>query len=70
MKAIDRILFVVLVIAGAYMLLFHTDPFPANHEAIGLGQVHILHDIVGVVLIGIAIVVWRRSRAVEPKIQA
>jgi len=69
-KAIDRILFVVLVIAGAYMLLFHTDPFPANHEAIGLGQVHILHDIVGVVLIGIAIVVWRRSRAVGSKIQA
>ena len=54
----------VLGIAGIYFLIFHQDPLPFNHEAIGLGTVHALHDVIGLVLLGIAaVVVWRARRA-------
>ena len=65
LKPMEWLLFAVSVIAGAYLLLFHTDPFPANHEDIGLGQVHLLHDIIGIVLLGVAVFVWRRSRTAK-----
>src|SRR3990172_2102135 len=65
LKPIEWVLFAVLVLAGVYLLVFHTDPFPANHEDIGLGQVHLLHDIVGIVLLGVAVFVWRRSRTAK-----
>src|SRR2546422_7077350 len=54
MRVVERALIVVLVIAGLYFVLFHRDPMPLNHESVGLGNLHFVHDIIGVVLIGIA----------------
>lgn len=42
---------IVLVVAGLYLLTFHKDPLPYNHEAIGLGDLHIVHDVIGAVLL-------------------
>jgi hypothetical protein len=56
-----RVLAVVLVIVGLYLLLDHTPPFPLNHEDIGLGETHIAHAVFGVVALVAAIVVWMRS---------
>ena len=57
---------VLLVVLGICFLLFYKDPFPANHEAIGLGALHIVHDITPVILLaGAGFLVWkmRRTRA-------
>jgi len=51
-----------LVIAGAYFLIFHQDPLPLNHEFVGLGMLHTLHDVIGIVLLGLAGFIWWRSR--------
>lgn len=51
-----------LIPVVVYFLLFHKDPFPANHEAIGLGELHILHDAIGVVLLAVAGYVWYTGR--------
>jgi hypothetical protein len=57
----------VLVIAGLYFLLFHMDPFPLNHEAVFFAdfrEMHVVHDVIGAVLIGLAGVIgWRARRA-------
>jgi len=62
---------VVLVIAGLYFLVFHVDPFPLNHESIGLGEfgkMHIVHNAIGVVLIGVAgLIGWRSRRAARTR---
>ena len=51
---------VLLAIVGIYLLVFHADSLPANHEAIGLGKLHIVHDVFGIVLlIGAGWIVWR-----------
>jgi len=61
----------VLTIIGLYFLLWHKDPLPGNHEAIGLGMgdifsmVHITHDIIGLILIGGGVLVWWKSRTVS-----
>ncbi len=62
MRRGELVLFVILVIAGLYFVLFHKDPLPLNHEAIGLGNLHFVHDILGAVLFGIAVFIWWRSR--------
>ena len=56
----------VLIIVGLYFLIFHMDPLPLNHEFLGSGKgsVHIAHDIIGLILIGGAVLVWRKSRTV------
>jgi len=51
-----------LVIAGAYFLIFHQDPLPLNHEFVGLGMLHTLHDVIGIVLLVFAGFIWWRSR--------
>ncbi|MEK7073972.1 MAG: hypothetical protein AAB960_01430 [Patescibacteria group bacterium] len=51
----------VLVLLGVYFLLFHTAPFPLNHEAIGLPPFHTVHAIFGVVLLGAAAFVWKKK---------
>lgn len=56
-----RVLAVVLVIAGLYLLLDHAPPFPLNHEDIGLGKTHIAHAVFGVVALVGAVVIWRRG---------
>lgn len=56
-----RVLAVVLVIAGLYLLLDHAPPFPLNHEDIGLGKTHLAHAIFGVVALIGAVMLWRRS---------
>lgn len=62
------VLVVLLVVGGIYFLFFHKDPLPANHEAIGLGNVHILHDVIGIALLAVAgFLVYRsRRRAAAP----
>jgi hypothetical protein len=50
-----------LVVAGAYFLLVHKD-LPLNHEAVGLGTMHLLHDVIGIILLGLAGLVWWRGR--------
>jgi len=57
-------LFAVLVIVGLYFLVFHMDPLPGNHEAIGLGKglTHIVHDVIGIVLLVAAGYIWYSSR--------
>jgi hypothetical protein len=66
MRRGELALIVVFVIAGLYLLLFHKDPFPLNHESIGLGNLHMVHDAIGVVLIAIAGLIWWRSRRSIP----
>lgn len=41
----------VLVLLGVYFVFFHTNPFPLNHEAIGLPPYHMVHTIFGVALL-------------------
>ena len=54
--------FAVLVVAGLYFVLWHVDPLPSNHEALGLGMDHLVHTVIGgVILIG-AIIVFRQIR--------
>ena len=50
------------MIAGAYFLIFHQDPLPLNHEFVGLGMLHTLHDVIGIVLLVFAGFIWWRSR--------
>ena len=45
---------VVLVVTGIYFLLFHSAPFPFNHEVIGLPPYHTLHAAFGAVLLVVA----------------
>jgi hypothetical protein len=61
MRRGELALIVVFVIAGLYLLLFHKDPFPLNHESIGLGNLHMVHDTIGIALIAIAGLIWWRS---------
>ncbi|MDQ2912955.1 MAG: hypothetical protein M3T56_06835 [Chloroflexota bacterium] len=57
-----RIVALVLVIAGLYLLLDHMPPLPLNHEDIGLGKTHIAHAVFGLVALVAGVVLWRRSR--------
>jgi len=58
----------LLIVAGLYLLIFHADPLPANHEAIGLGKLHVVHDALGIGLILIASMIWytERKKVAEP----
>lgn len=51
----------VLVLLGLYFALFHTAPFPFNHEAIGLPPLHTVHAIFGVALLGVAVYIWKKK---------
>jgi len=51
----------ILVIAGVYMLLFHSSPFPFSHDAIGLPPYHGIHALIGLVLLGAAAYFWKRK---------
>ncbi|QQG39390.1 MAG: hypothetical protein HYS81_03310 [Candidatus Aenigmatarchaeota archaeon] len=53
--------FVVLVVAGLYLALDHTPPFPLNHESIGLGAYHIVHAAAGVLLLIGASYLWYKG---------
>ena len=53
---------VVLGLVGVYFLVFHTSPLPLNHEAIGLGNAHVAHGIFGIILIAVAVYMWRKSK--------
>jgi hypothetical protein len=58
----------VLAIAGLYFLIFHKDPLPLNHEAVGLGTLHLVHDMIGGVLVGLAVfLLWRSKHAQRAK---
>ena len=54
MSALRWVAIVVLIVLGIYMAVFHADPLPANHEALGLGKNHIAHAVVGLVLLAAA----------------
>ena len=58
--------FAVLVIAGLYFVLWHVDPLPGNHEAIGLGMDHLVHTVIGVVILIGALLVFRQIRRGVP----
>ena len=45
---------VVLGIVGIYFLIFHSEPFPFSHDAIGLPPFHIIHGIFGLILLAVA----------------
>lgn len=51
----------LLVIAGVYFLLFHTEPFPFNHEAIGLPPYHTAHSLFGVTLLIAAVYLQKKK---------
>ncbi len=52
---------VVLAVVGLYFLLFHTEPFPFNHEAIGLPPFHAVHAVFGLVLLAVSGYLWRKK---------
>ena len=52
---------VVLAVAGLYFLVFHSEPFPLNHEAIGLPPFHAVHAVFGAVLLAVAGYLWRKK---------
>jgi drug/metabolite transporter (DMT)-like permease len=56
-----KVVAVILIVAGLYLLLDHSPPFPLNHEDIGLGKTHLAHSVFGVVALIAAVVVWRRA---------
>ncbi|HEY5538649.1 MAG TPA: hypothetical protein VIL58_03820 [Thermoplasmata archaeon] len=67
MKLSSWVAVIVLVILGVYLLVFHADPLPANHETIGLGDQHVVHSIVGILLlIGVVLIIWRGRRSGAP----
>ena len=58
-----RILAVVLLLAGLYMVFVHAPPLPLNHEAVGLGTTHDAHTMFGVILlVAAAVVFWLGRR--------
>ncbi len=57
-----RVVVVILVILGLYLLLDHVPPLPLNHEDIGLGKEHIAHAVGGIVLLAGGVFLWRRGR--------
>ena len=59
-------LVVILVIAGLYFALDHTYS-PFNHEAIGIGTMHSVHTIFGIVLLAIAAAVWSMDKNSKTK---
>ena len=61
-RILGWVLLLVLVIVGLYFLIWHKDPLPGNHEAVGLGEIHVLHDVIGIVLLGTAGFLWYRGR--------
>ncbi len=61
LRGTEWALVVVLAIAGIYFVSFHKD-LPLNHEAVGLGTLHIVHDGIGVFLLGLAFAIWWRSQ--------
>ena len=68
MRTAEWALIAIFVIAGLYFLLFHKDPLPLNHESVGLGNLHAVHDVIGIALIGIAgLVGWRSRRSARVK---
>ncbi len=62
-------LIAILIIVGIYFLIFHGEPFPLNHEAIGLGKLHIAHAAFGIILMLAALFVWRKSRTVPSPVE-
>ena len=65
-RLVGWILLFVLGIAGLYFLIWHKDPLPGNHEAIGLGNVHLVHAVIGIVLLAAAGFVWYIRRRQVP----
>ena len=57
---------VVLVVLGIYFRLWHVPPLPGNHEDIGLEKQHVVHAVIGVVLLIGAFLIIRRSRSAKP----
>ena len=60
------ILVIILVVVGIYLLIWHSAPLPGNHEDIGLGKQHVVHAVIGVVLLIGAFLIVRRSRSAKP----
>ncbi len=57
---------IVLLLLGVYWLLDHHAPLPLNHDSLGLHN-HTIHEIIGVVLLGIGIFFsWRWNRKPQP----
>jgi len=56
---------VIVIALGLYLVLDHADPFPLNHEAIGLGKQHLAHVVGGLVLLVGGVLLWRRGRRVS-----
>jgi len=69
LRGIEWALVIVLVIAGVYFVSFHKD-LPFNHESVGLGTLHIVHDAIGFVLLGLAVAIWWRSRGSSKPVAA
>ncbi len=50
---------IALVALGFYWLLFHTVPYPFNHEQFGLYQ-HNIHRIIGIIfLLAAGLLAWK-----------
>lgn len=52
----------VFLVIGLYFLIWHMDPLPGNHEAVGLGKNHLVHGLIGIVLLGAAGFIWYTAR--------
>lgn len=61
-----KYIIIVLVLLGIYFVFDHKDPFPLNHEAIGLGVNHTAHSIFGLVLFIAAGGIWWTERTAIP----
>ena len=66
MKPGRSIVVIILVVVGIYLLIWHSSPLPGNHEDIGLGKQHVVHAVIGVVLLIGAFLIIRRSRSAKP----
>lgn len=69
MSAGRWIAIIILVIAGLYLVIWHGPPLPGNHEAVGLGEFHVAHTVVGVILLAAAGYLWysgRRKATAQP----
>ena len=54
---------IVLGLVGIYFLIFHSEPLPFSHDAIGLPPFHVVHAIFGIILLAGAVYLWKKNKS-------
>jgi len=57
---------IVVGIVGLYLDVWHSNVLPFSHNAVGLGNNHSIHAVVGLVLLILAAWLWVRAGKAAP----